>query len=102
MRWRPPPTRWPTSSGSRRLPDPVQPAQPGRDDPRLDRGDRGHRPAVDLVEAFDPASIPTKERRARYLIDVARGYAQSDRDEAALRVLVEADKLARRTRWSAR
>jgi len=49
---------------------------------------------VDLVEAFDPASIPTKERRARYLIDVARGYAQDTRDEAALRMLIEADKLA--------
>jgi hypothetical protein len=47
-----------------------------------------------LVEAFNPASIPTKERRARYLIDVARGYAQDTRDEAALRMLTEADKLA--------
>ena len=50
--------------------------------------------AVELIQAFDATSIPTKERRTRYLIDVARGYAQSDRDDVALRVLIEADKLA--------
>lgn len=50
--------------------------------------------AVDRARRIDAAAIPSRERRARYLIDVARGHGQIGRDSAALALLTQADTLA--------
>jgi len=56
----------------------------------LGQGER----AVAASKNFDPLDIPSPERRARYLIDLARAYGQIGKDIAATRVLAEADRLA--------
>jgi transcriptional regulator with XRE-family HTH domain len=56
----------------------------------LGQGER----ALAVSKRFNPRDIPSPERRARYLIDLARAYGQIGKDVAATRVLTEADGLA--------
>jgi transcriptional regulator with XRE-family HTH domain len=50
--------------------------------------------AARRVNRIEVDAIPTRERQARYLIDVARAYAQNKRDPAALHVISDAHKRA--------
>jgi transcriptional regulator with XRE-family HTH domain len=50
--------------------------------------------AVRRSKRVDPEAIPSRERQARYLIDVARAYSQTGKDAAALQVVTEAHKRA--------
>lgn len=48
--------------------------------------------AVRAAERLDPATLPSVERRSRYLIDVARGYVGKRDDVACLHILLRAEK----------
>jgi len=50
--------------------------------------------AAQRVNRIEVDAIPTRERQARYLIDVARAYAQNRRDPAAFQVMTDAHKRA--------
>ena len=50
--------------------------------------------AVDHAKAVDPAQLPVLERRAQYLVDVARGNGQAGKDDQALRALLTAEQVA--------
>jgi hypothetical protein len=50
--------------------------------------------AVRRTKAVDTNAIPSRERQARYLIDVARAYSQTRNDAIALRVISDAHKRA--------
>lgn len=50
--------------------------------------------AVQHAKAVHPAQLPVLERRAQYLVDVARGHGQWGKDEQALRALLTAERLA--------
>ncbi|MGH3490227.1 MAG: helix-turn-helix transcriptional regulator [Actinopolymorphaceae bacterium] len=52
----------------------------------MGRGDEARRLAANL----DPASIPSTERRARHLLELARGYRQSGEDISATHLLAQA------------
>lgn len=52
----------------------------------LGHSDEAHRRAADL----DPASIPSTERRARHLLELARGYAQRNEEAGAVATLAMA------------
>ncbi len=54
------------------------------------RGALRHAPAVQL----DRMPRPFAERRARFLIDVSRGYAQAKDDAAAIDALIQAETIA--------
>jgi hypothetical protein len=50
--------------------------------------------AARRAKGFDANIIPSRERQARYLIDVARAYSQTRKDAAALRIVSDAHKRA--------
>jgi hypothetical protein len=50
--------------------------------------------AVQHATSVHPAQLPVLERRAQYLVDVARGYGQWSKDDQALRALLTAEQLA--------
>jgi hypothetical protein len=50
--------------------------------------------AVQHARSVHPVQLPVPERRAQYLVDVARGYGQWNKDEEALRALLTAEQLA--------
>ena len=49
---------------------------------------------VGLAQRLDVDSVPSVERRARVLIDTARGYIRRGEDEAAILVLLDAEKIS--------
>jgi len=49
---------------------------------------------VGLAQRLDVDSVPSVERRARVLIDAARGYVRRGEDEAAILVLLDAEKIS--------
>jgi transcriptional regulator with XRE-family HTH domain len=50
--------------------------------------------ALRRVKQIDTDLIPSRERQARYLIDVARAYSQTGHDPSALRAIADAHKRA--------
>jgi transcriptional regulator with XRE-family HTH domain len=50
--------------------------------------------ATRRARRVDTNAIPSRERQARYLVDVARAYAQTRKDAAALGMITEAHKRA--------
>jgi transcriptional regulator with XRE-family HTH domain len=50
--------------------------------------------AVQHAKSVHPTQLPVLERRAQYLVDVARGYGQWNKDNEALRALLTAEQLA--------
>jgi transcriptional regulator with XRE-family HTH domain len=50
--------------------------------------------ATRRAKGVDTNVIPSRERQARYLIDVARAYSQTRKDAAALRIVSDAHKRA--------
>jgi hypothetical protein len=50
--------------------------------------------AIERARNINVDSIPVRERQARYLIDVARAYIQTNNDAAACRVIQNAHKRA--------
>ncbi len=50
--------------------------------------------AAQHAKRVDANVIPSRERQARYLVDVARAYAQTHKDAAALRIISDAHKRA--------
>ncbi|MFG1821422.1 helix-turn-helix domain-containing protein [Microbispora bryophytorum] len=54
--------------------------------------------AVEVADGADPAALAAmrRERRAAFLVDVARGYSQWGRREEAVRTLLEAERVASR------
>lgn len=49
---------------------------------------------VDHISRLDVDRVPSVERRARVLIDAARGYTQRKEDEAAVLALLDAEKIS--------
>ena len=50
--------------------------------------------AIERARRMHPRTLPNTERRAHFLIDLARAHGQARRDDEALRVLLAADRLA--------
>jgi transcriptional regulator with XRE-family HTH domain len=50
--------------------------------------------AIQHAKAVHPVQLPVVERRAQYLVDVARGHGQTGGDDQALRALLTAEQLA--------
>jgi transcriptional regulator with XRE-family HTH domain len=50
--------------------------------------------ALQHATAVHPVQLPVLERRAQYLVDVARGHGQAGGDDQALRALLTAEQLA--------
>jgi transcriptional regulator with XRE-family HTH domain len=50
--------------------------------------------AIRRSKRVDTDAIPSRERQARYLIDVARAYSQARKDAAALQIISEAHRRA--------
>jgi len=50
--------------------------------------------ALQHAKAVHPVQLPVVERRAQYLVDVARGHGQAGGDDQALRALLTAERLA--------
>ena len=50
--------------------------------------------AIQHAKAVHPVQLPVVERRAQYLVDVARGHGQTGGDDQALRALLTAEHLA--------
>jgi hypothetical protein len=50
--------------------------------------------ALQHARAVHPVQLPVVERRAQYLVDVARGHGQAGGDDQALRALLTAERLA--------
>jgi transcriptional regulator with XRE-family HTH domain len=50
--------------------------------------------ALQHAKAVHPVHLPVVERRAQYLVDVARGHGQAGGDDQALRALLTAEHLA--------
>jgi len=50
--------------------------------------------ATRRAKRLDTRAIPSRERQARYLIDVARAYAQTRNDATALKIISDAHKCA--------
>jgi transcriptional regulator with XRE-family HTH domain len=59
------------------------------------------REALRRAETIDPAAIPSRERRGRFYVELARGhYAAKDRIAAARLLLLACDEGADAVRWS--
>jgi hypothetical protein len=57
----------------------------------VELGDAGR--AVEVARAIDPSRLPSLERRAHHLLDLAQGYGQG-KDHQALDALLHAERLA--------
>jgi tetratricopeptide (TPR) repeat protein len=58
----------------------------------VELGDAGR--VVELARAIDPSQLPSLERRAHHLLDLAQGYGQGRKDHQALDALLQAERLA--------
>jgi tetratricopeptide (TPR) repeat protein len=58
----------------------------------VELGDAGR--AVEQARAIDPSQLPSLERRAHHLLDLAQGYGQGRKDHQALDALLHAERLA--------
>jgi transcriptional regulator with XRE-family HTH domain len=58
----------------------------------VELGDAGR--AVEQARAIDPSQLPSLERRAHHLLDLAQGYGQWRKDHEALDALLHAERLA--------
>ncbi len=58
----------------------------------VELGDAGR--AVEQARAIDPSHLPSLERRAHHLLDLAQGYGQWRKDHQALDALLHAERLA--------
>jgi hypothetical protein len=58
----------------------------------VELGDAGR--AVEQSRAIDPSHLPSLERRAHHLLDLAQGYGQWRKDHQALDALLHAERLA--------
>jgi transcriptional regulator with XRE-family HTH domain len=58
----------------------------------VELGDAGR--AVEQARAIDPSQLPSLERRAHHLLDLAQGYGQWRKDHQALDALLHAERLA--------
>jgi hypothetical protein len=67
-------------------------ASSGRVSAAVAPGDGGA--ALQHAKAVHPVQLPVVERRAQYLVDVARGHGQAGGDDQALRALLTAEHLA--------
>jgi transcriptional regulator with XRE-family HTH domain len=58
----------------------------------VELGDAGR--VVEQAQAIDPSRLPSLERRAHHLLDLAQGYGQWRKDHQALDALLHAERLA--------
>ena len=58
----------------------------------VELGDAGR--VVEQARAIDPSHLPSLERRAHHLLDIAQGYGQWRKDHQALDALLHAERLA--------
>jgi tetratricopeptide (TPR) repeat protein len=58
----------------------------------VELGDAGR--AVEQARAIDPSPLPSLERRAHHLLDLAQGYGQWRKDHQALDALLQAERVA--------
>jgi tetratricopeptide (TPR) repeat protein len=58
----------------------------------VELGDAGR--VVEQAGAIDPSHLPSLERRAHHLLDIAQGYGQWRKDHQALDALLHAERLA--------
>jgi hypothetical protein len=58
----------------------------------VELGDAGR--VVEQARAIDPSRLPSLERRAHHLLDLAQGYGQWRKDHQALDALLHAERLA--------
>jgi transcriptional regulator with XRE-family HTH domain len=58
----------------------------------VELGDAGR--VVEQARAIDPSHLPSLERRAHHLLDIAQGYGQWRKDHQALDTLLHAEQLA--------
>jgi transcriptional regulator with XRE-family HTH domain len=58
----------------------------------VELGDAGR--VVEQARAVDPSHLPSLERRAHHLLDLAQGYGQWRKDHQALDALLHAERLA--------
>jgi tetratricopeptide (TPR) repeat protein len=58
----------------------------------VELGDAGR--AIEVAQAIDPSHLPSLERRAHHLLDLAQGYGQWRKDHQALDALLHAERLA--------
>jgi tetratricopeptide (TPR) repeat protein len=58
----------------------------------VELGDAGR--VVEQARAIDPSQLPSLERRAHHLLDLAQGYGQWRKDHQALDALLQAEQLA--------
>ncbi|HEV8647868.1 MAG TPA: hypothetical protein VG276_00320 [Actinomycetes bacterium] len=58
----------------------------------VELGDAGR--VVELARAIDPSQLPSLERRAHHLLDLAQGFGQWRKDHQALDALLHAERLA--------
>jgi hypothetical protein len=58
----------------------------------VELGDAGR--VVEQARAIDPSHLPSLERRAHHLLDLAQGYGQWRKDHQALDALLQAERLA--------
>jgi transcriptional regulator with XRE-family HTH domain len=58
----------------------------------VELGDAGL--VVERARAIDPSHLPSLERRAHHLLDIAQGYGQWRKDHQALDALLHAERLA--------
>jgi hypothetical protein len=58
----------------------------------VELGDAGL--VVEQARVIDPAHLPSLERRAHHLLDLAQGYGQWRKDHQALESLLRAERLA--------
>jgi transcriptional regulator with XRE-family HTH domain len=58
----------------------------------VELGDAGR--VIEQARAIDPSQLPSLERRAHHLLDIAQGYGQGRKDHQALDALLQAERLA--------
>ena len=58
----------------------------------VELGDAGL--VVEQARVIDPAHLPSLERRAHHLLDMAQGYGQWRKDHQSLESLLRAERLA--------
>jgi hypothetical protein len=58
----------------------------------VELGDAGR--VVEQARAIDPSRLPSLERRAHHLLDLAQGFGQGRKDHQALDALLQAERLA--------
>jgi transcriptional regulator with XRE-family HTH domain len=58
----------------------------------VELGDAGR--VIEQAGAIDPSRLPSLERRAHHLLDIAQGYGQWRKDHQALDALLDAERLA--------